>query len=193
MKTHHLLEKLLLSLCLLSLLAPAVGNAAYVIHLRNGGKMATPQYWKEGQRVLFFVPAGVVGIEERMISRIETLADEAVQVREIRRPERRPPESRAEQAPVAAQTSPQKKPKQFDLKAAQEKMALLKGALNSTLARIRKATSDGDSGAREEATTENRQISAEMYRLTDEVKENNHDKLPAGWWAGIGKEETEPR
>ena len=96
----------------------------------------------------------------------------------------------AEAEPKAEKNlSSQKLPKKIDVKAYQDKMAKLTADLNKTLARIRKANTNKDLNAKDEATAENRKISAELWKLTNELKEKNNGELPADWWAGVGKEE----
>lgn len=74
------------------------------------------------------------------------------------------------------------------MKAHQDKMAKLKADLNKTLTRLRKASTSKDLAAKDEATADNRKISAEMWKLTDELKAMNNGKLPIDWWEGVGRE-----
>ena len=100
-----------------------------------------------------------------------------------------------EKSPVEAEQkaeeilSPQEPREKIDLKAYQDKMAKLKADINKTLTRIRKATTSKDLDATNEATEDNRKISAEMWKLTEELQEKNNGKLPADWWEGVGREE----
>ena len=54
---------------------------------------------------------------------------------------------------------------------------------------MRKATASKDEYAKEAAIEENRSFSAEMWKLTDELKAKNKGKLPDDWWEGVGREE----
>jgi len=191
---------------LLMFLVPALGNASYIIRLKNGGQLATPAYWTEGNWLFFYCVGGTAGMERKEIDKIETLKPEdggyTVRTPAIAaKKELPPPPPAAEKAkepgksPVEAEPkaekslSPQKPPEKIDLKAYQDKMATLKAEVNKTLTRIRKATINKDLEAKDEATADNRRISAEMWKLTEELKEKNNGKLPADWWEGVGREE----
>lgn len=171
---------------LISLLLPAVGDASYIIHLKNGGRFLTPQYWEENHVLKFYIVGGVMGIEKKTVKRIEKSAIAVGEVFKGSTPEKLP----AEAEPKAEKNlSPQKPSEKIDLKSYQDKMAKLKSDLNNTLTRIRKATANKDLGAKDEATAENRKISAEMWNLTNELEGKNNGKLPPDWWEGVGREE----
>jgi hypothetical protein len=53
------------------LLIPAVGKASYLIQLKNGGGLATPMYWVEGEWIYFYYGGGIAGVEKDFISKIE--------------------------------------------------------------------------------------------------------------------------
>jgi hypothetical protein len=61
-------------------------------------------------------------------------------------------------------------------------MATLKAEANKTLARLRKAIKNKDLDAKAEAAADQRNVSAEMRKLTDELKEKNNGELPADWY-----------
>jgi soluble cytochrome b562 len=173
---------------------PAAGDAAYLLRLKNGGELTTDQYWLEGGQIFFFYAGGIAGIEKgqiagiekQMVKRIEKTTIDGEEVYEIKEPEKPPAE--AEQK-AEKDLSPQTPPEKIDLKAYQDKMAKLKTELNKTLTRIKKANTNNDSIAKDEATEDNRRISAEMWKLTDELEKKNSGKLPADWWEGVGREE----
>ena len=188
------------------ILTPALGNADYVIRLKNGRQVTTPMYWFEGTRIFFYTAGGTAGMEKAEIDKIEKLETDVgeythrTSVLEGKK-ELPPPPLAAEKAnepkKLPAETEPkaerslpsQKPPQKIDLKAYQDKMAKLTVDLNKTLARIRKANTNKDLDEKEKATAENRKISAEMWKLTNELKEKNNGELPTDWWAGVGKEE----
>lgn len=179
---------LLFAIIISGVMHPAIGDSAYRIHLRSGGRISTSQYWEEKQELKFYAGGGVVGIEKGMVKRIEKCTIDGTKVYASQIP---PEKTRAEAEPkVEKDLSPPKLPAQFDLKAYRDKMAKLKADLNKTLSRIRKATANNDAAAKDEAMADNRRISAEMWELTDELKEKNNGKLPADWWEGIGREEA---
>jgi len=196
---------LCLYVILSSLVFPAVSNADYAIHLTHGGRFSTSQYWEKNNEIMFFNSGGVVGVEKNFVRKIEKLPADPYRDATIRTPERPLPqakpapaagEEKKEEAPPAEteqkaekNLSPQMPPVKIDLKPYQEKMAQLKADINETLKRIKKANTSKDQNAKDEATADNRRISAEMWKLTEELQEKNNGKLPADWWEGVGKEE----
>jgi len=61
---------------LLMFLVPALGDAAYLLRLKNAGRVVTSMYWFEGNKIYFNYAGGVAGMERREIDRIETLKTE---------------------------------------------------------------------------------------------------------------------
>jgi len=198
------MKKNLSSLIILLLfLVPALGNASYLIRLKNGGQLTTPAYWTEGQWIFFYCVGGIAGMERREIDRIErdkTYDNLGTVGRDIEKKAPPPPPKTekpqepgklpAEAKPKAEEIlSPQGPREKIDLKAYQDKMATLKADINKTLTRIRKASASKDMDEKEAATEDNRRISAEMWKLTDELEKKNNGKLPADWWEEVGRKE----
>ena len=198
------MKKNLSSLIILLLfLVPALGNASYLIRLKNGGQLTTPAYWTEGQWIFFYCVGGIAGMERREIDRIErdkTYDNLGTVGRDIGKKAPPPPpktekpqepgKSPVEAEPKAEEIlSPQGPREKIDLKAYQDKMATLKADINKTLTRIRKASASKDMDEKEAATEDNRRISAEMWKLTDELEKKNNGKLPADWWEEVGRKE----
>ena len=184
---------------LLMFLVPALGNASYLIRLKNGGQLATPAYWTEGKWIFFFCVGGTAGMERKEIDKIEKLKTEDGEYIDktpaIAGKKELPPLPPAtekakelEKFPAEAalksekSLSSQKPPEKIDLKAYQDKMATLKAEANKTLARLRKAIKNKDLDAKAEAAADQRNVSAEMRKLTDELKEKNNGELPADWY-----------
>lgn len=157
------------------------GEASYIIHLKHGGQFVTPQYWEDkGGMIFFFVKGGTIGIEKNTVKNIKKLniSDEGE------------PADKEKETPAGAGPLPDqkiRKEEKVDLKAYENKMAKLKTALNKTLDRIKKADADNNQLEKDAAIEENRKISAEMWELTDELKEKNNGKLPVNWWEGVGR------
>jgi len=178
-----------------ALILPVAADAACLIRLESGGRIWTPHCWEEGGELKFYVGDGIAGVEQNMVRHIEKTAMTSGVVYEAPAPAPADAAEKAEKtlsspANVEGGAAPPKAPaKKIDVKAYQDRMARLKADLNRTLARMKKATTNNDPAAKEEAAAENRRISDEMYRLTDELKEGNNGVLPTDWWEGIGKEE----
>jgi hypothetical protein len=162
---------------------PIGSHAAYIIHLKTGGQFVTPQYWEDkGGMITFFVAGGTMGIEKNTVQAIKRSKFDDDQ-----------PPSSEKAAPQTvpfgseAVVKPESTPKKVDLKVYQDKMAKLKVELNKTLARMKTAEKRKDTRAKDEAMEDNRRISDEMWKITDELEKSNV-KLPADWWGGIGQE-----
>ena len=187
------MKKLILCLYVFisSLIFPTFSDADYVIHLKHGGRFSTSQYWEKNSEIMFFNSGGVVGIEKNFVRKIEKLPADPYRNDYVVRPA--PPPPAAKPAPVAmeekqAAVTPEVEEK-VDIQAYKDKMAKLKADINKTLTRIRKANTSKDLDAKNEATEDNRKISAEMWKLTEELEKKNNGMLPADWWEGVGREE----
>lgn len=66
---------------------PIWSHAAYVIHLKSGGRFVTPQYWVEDNKMIcFFVSGGTMGIEKNMVRQIEKSSVEPEYFYEAKKP-----------------------------------------------------------------------------------------------------------
>jgi len=167
-------------------IAPYIGNASYIIHLKNGRQLTTSYYWLENQKVKFYIRGGTMAIEKDSVTKIEESPSILEECAELKGSGERSSEAPQESTKAA---SPQNPHEEVDLKDYQEKMAKLKNELNETLMRIEKATITKDAFLKDQAIEDNRKISAEMWSLTEELKQKNHGHLPADWWEGVGKSE----
>ncbi len=178
---------------------PALSLAEYIIHLKDGGQYSTKQYWHEGDQIKFMVSGGVMGFSKSEVKKIVKVEDTATQedkspqsapesdepaAKQKAAPEIKTPKSAGEKPAKAA---PGVKDKKVDIAAYQAEMAKLKDAVNETLVRMKAADEAKDQTAREAAMEDNRKISAQMWQLTNELKEKNNGKLPADWWKGVGQ------
>lgn len=165
-------------------IAPAIGNASYIIHLKNGGQLKTSHYWLENQQVKFYIRGGVMAIEKDSVGYIEESPVAIEDGSEAKTKEGDPAEVPKEltKDPLSQLSSGE-----LNLKNYQERMAKLKDDLNKTLVRIQSATTKEDQAAKDDAIEDNRKISAEMWSLTEELKQKNDGHLPADWWEGVGQ------
>ncbi len=191
---------ILLALILISFFAfPLFSHASYIIHLKGGGRFITPKYWEEDGQITFFVSGGTMGIEKDTVRSIEKSKIDADDYQTNQSKQTIPKgnlalgktikEEIVPQANVTTVPEANAKEEKVDLKDYQEKMDKLKAEINKTLTRMRKATASKDQIAKDDATEENRRISAEMWKLTDELKAKNKGRLPDDWWEGVGREE----
>ena len=190
MKKITIITLMLISFCAY----PTLSHADYIIHLKHGGQFMTPKYWTDDGQIQFFVRGGTMGIERDTVKAIEkSIIDDD----QTRQPEQSMPRnSRTRQD--ATNTAPDAegksgpninlKEEKVDLKTYQDKMAVLNKELYKTLISIKKAKSRKDQYEIDRAKEENRKVSDEMWKLTNELKAKNKGKLPDDWWAATGKE-----
>jgi hypothetical protein len=75
---------------LISLLLPAVSDASYIIHLENGGRLLTPQYWEEDNYVKFYIAGGMMGIGKNSVRKIERPTITFDGIYKVKTPEKHP-------------------------------------------------------------------------------------------------------
>jgi hypothetical protein len=164
---------------LISLLLPVVSDASYIIHLENGGRFLTPQYWEEDNYVKFYIAGGMMGIEKKSVRKIERSTIDLDGIYEMKKPEKRPAEAEPKAEKIL---SPQEPREKIDLKAYQDKMATLKAEANETRARLREAIKNKDRDAETKAAEDRRKIADETRKLSEELKGKNNGKLPVDWY-----------
>ncbi|MDD5712299.1 MAG: hypothetical protein PHY31_06000 [Smithellaceae bacterium] len=187
------MRKLLISILLIvvAALCAAESRAAYMIILKNGGTIITSYYRYEGKTLVFSSPDGMVGISREDVARIESA--DVVPPPAISRKVPKTGEAAPAAAPAPAQeegtqlpSSPaspsEAKQEKVDIQGYQDRMAELRAQLNESVERMQNAMSSQDKEAEAQARADMRRISAEIYRLTDELKAKNQGKLPEDWW-----------
>ena len=169
----------------LMFLVPALSNASHIIRLKNGGQLTTPGYWTEGKWVFFFCVGGTAGIERSVIERIERYETDDLQGMSLWDPAKTaPPPARAEKAAEPKAAAPENQPAKpkLDLKEAKERKERMTSELDGLAEKMREAARVQDNEAKEKIREQLRNMGTQIYKLTDEVKEQNKGKLPDGWW-----------
>ena len=70
------MRKILTAIIALSFtIYPSFCLAAYIIHLKNGGKFVAKQYWEEGKQIKFKKYGGIIGIQKALVKNIEVTDD----------------------------------------------------------------------------------------------------------------------
>jgi hypothetical protein len=174
---------------LLMFLVPAMGNASYLIRLKNGGQLATPAYWTEGNWIFFYCPGGIAGMERREIDRIEwDKTDYNMGAIEGNIGKKAPPPPPAAEKAKEPGKSPQAAEpakgveEKVNIDAYKSKKDQMTVELDVLLEKQREAAGRGDDDAKEKARVEMVKEAKEIYKLTDEVTKKNKGKLPDGWW-----------
>ncbi len=186
----------------LPLFCTSVCDAYYLLRLKNRGAVTTPAYWLEGNKIHFYVSGGTASLERREIVKIENLEKEVSDYKQRTgavAEKKEPPPLAVGKATESEKPSAEGEPKsekslldqqpsrKIDLKHYQDKMAELTVNLNKTLERLREAIKNKNIEEQDKAREDNRKISAERRKLTQELKEKNNGELPPDWWAGVGK------
>jgi hypothetical protein len=185
-------------LCILFILLrclPAQALPYFVIHLENEGHFITSYYWEEGNEIRFNVPGGSMGVQKGTVKRIRrvddrespsvaagsAVAEEGLKINPELLLEKGSREGgRPEQKPATAPDKGLEKPELDSLK---ERKQILTIKLNEALERLRQATRNQDVAEKEKVRGEMREISKEIYALTDDVRKRNNGILPKGWWS----------
>lgn len=177
MKKHLFLDFVLAVVLVL----PSIGEAAFVIHLKNGGRHITTHCWEEGQELMFYAAGGVMGIQKQSVKVIEKkpveLRWETVPVLPAPRTEVTKPITEPPDKAKAVKTE-----EKIDIEAYRNRKGQMTAELDRLSDKLREATRRKDQEAKNRAMEEMRAKSAEIYDLTDEVKKKNKGKLPDGWW-----------
>lgn len=167
---------------------PAVSGASYLIRLKNGGELATPMHWVEGNQMFFFYGSGIAGIERIVVDKVERSekkpADYMDTTSENRGKKELPPSSSITEKAQVPEKPPEVKAgeEKVNIEAYKNKKDQMTVILDGSLEKQREAAARGDNDAKEKAREEMVKAAKEIYRITDEVTEKNKGKLPEGWW-----------
>lgn len=169
---------------------PALGNASYLLRLKNGRQLATPAYWFEGRLIFFSIPGGTAGMERTEIASIENSEYETqdnlntVIVSSETEKEGLPPTAptgKLQEQPPSSKTK-EKEELNDEMKAYKKTKDQMTEELNRLLEKMHEASATRDNDAKEKIREQVRTKSKEIYKFSDEVKERNKGKLPEGWW-----------
>jgi hypothetical protein len=188
-----------------ALVWPSLSAASYLIQLRNGRHVATSQYWKEGQTIMFSIAGGVGGVPESAVLRIQTVEDPpesdlagtaAPQGMSHAEP-KRAPQGEPQGVPHAEPTAPRHAeptapppaaiPREGgtlskgELEAYGHKKEELKSQLDLAVERYREASSAHNPEDKAKIQREITAWSKRLFDLRDEVKQKNQGRLPEGW------------
>ena len=202
MSVPHVLATVL---CVVALVWPGLSVASYLIQLRNGRHIATSQYWKEGQTIMFSTAGGVGGVPESAVLQIQTVEDPpastltgAAEPHVAPHAARQgvPPAEPHALLPAEPNTLPPAEPNalppaagpreggklsQRDLEAYWHKKEELKAQLDLAVERYREASSAHSPEDKAQIQREITAWSKQLFDLRDEVKQKNQGRLPEGW------------
>ncbi|MDQ1334550.1 MAG: hypothetical protein QG552_1500 [Thermodesulfobacteriota bacterium] len=166
----------------LFLLLPAAGFAGYVIHLKDGTKFVTDQYFEEGDQIRFKRYGGLVGIEkDRVREIVETDAVLQNGISTLEQPAVVPPEkAKLENEKDKEKGVDIKEELDPDLVYKERKIELVK-KLREALQSYKRAKEIGEKNIIDEEFRRTSQMSSELSKLEKEVKAR-HDGILPGWW-----------
>lgn len=166
---------------------PLFSQASYIIHLKDGGQFITAQYWEENGQIHFFVSGGTMGIDKAEVRKIEKSNLDPDENNEIDEPRNdippvvvSTPEKKIKKDAIPPESAEKKE--KVDLKVYQDKMATLNTEAKKALVRLREAIKNKDTDAKAAAAADRHNISVEIRKLTDELKQKNNGELPADWY-----------
>lgn len=171
---------------------PIGSHAAYIIHLKSGGRFVTPQYWVEDNKMIcFFVSGGTMGIEKNTVKAIEKskFDDESDLIQPKRATQMAVTQPQGET--IANKTGPDFNGKKIpgantikekvDVSAYKDKMNELKAEADEARRSLREAIKNKDTATEAKAVEERQKIAIKKRDLTNELKEKNNGKLPTDW------------
>lgn len=165
---------------ILSFLAfPATGQDSYRIRLKNGGEFTTVRYWSEGDQIKFYTSGGIAGVQKDSIKKIEKTASENILYRKSDSDQKSPEISSKTNGHGDEKTEEEVV---VDLSYYTKKKGQLDAELDRALDRLREATKNRDTEAKNKARETLKKIHNEIYVLTEEVRGMNKGKIPEGWW-----------
>jgi len=194
------MKKFILVILLLFLTFPAIGNAAYLIRLKNGGEFKTFRYWSEGDQIKFYVPGGIVGISKDSVRKIEKI--ELLYEERTASPEKKPApvpvktesetdvnvkdapdaDAKEKEAPAAgAAKKIETKSKEIDVEYYQRINEELWDKYRKAKERYDQSKLDRDELIGNEAKKEISEALDKLTELSGELKKKNKDILP-DWW-----------
>ena len=160
---------------LISPLLPAGSDASYIIHLKNGGRFLTPQYWEENNYVNFYVVGGTMGIEKNSVKKIRKLdrvdIEETVIQNAVKKSQLQPPIQKAEKTDNDL----------VDIEYYKREKQRLEQELGEAKQRYLSSLEKGDKETKHIASGDTLKINIQIDQLKKELKEKNKGVLPE-WW-----------
>ncbi len=169
------------TIILVLLISPSIGDASYLIQLKNGEEFITNRYWEEGNQIMFYSYGGVVGIQKDLVRKIE----ESNLSEKTGTDEQKATETRKMAGQEAGSENKEGNEK-VAIKDYREKKLLLKRKFDEAWERYLEASKNKDIEAKEKAREEMTGFSKQIYDLADELKAKNKGVLP-DWWEEKGK------
>jgi hypothetical protein len=168
-------------------MCPSICMASYLVQLTNGNQFITYGYWEDGTRIRFYSGGGAVAVAKASVSTIKEM-DIAMESRtDVRSIISSPkaPEMLPEKDGPGGETTAGKKSGHpiISLDGYKEKKLRLQARLDKALEGFREASGNGDSEAKKKAIRDITEASAEMLKLTDDLRAKNNGVLP-DWWEG---------
>ncbi len=194
------MKKLILVIFLLFLTFPAIGDAAYLIHLKNGGEFTTFRYWSDGDEIKLYVTGGIVGISKDSVRKIEKT--ELIYEERTASPEKSPDtvpaevepqinvkvkdapdaDAKEEEVSAAGTAGNETKSKEIDVAYHKRGKKALMEKYRQTREKLEDARNSRNKAAIRDVKKEIKEINNQLTDLALKLKEENNGMLPI-WWA----------
>src|SRR6266446_5289690 len=162
-----------LLVCLSIITSPLTSSAYYIIHLKNGREIVTSKYWKQDNMVLFDIDGNVAGIKESAVLKIDSKdTSNEIAVRS---------EENVKNVNVSDidKNTDNAKNININIEEYKKKKETIKAQIDDVLEKFREAS--GKQDEQERLRQEISGLSKQIYAINDDVKKQNHGRLPEGW------------
>ncbi|MDO8723938.1 MAG: hypothetical protein Q7J31_17175 [Syntrophales bacterium] len=151
---------------------PAVSGASYLIRLKNGGELATPMYWSEGDQIKFYIYGGVAGIQKDSVRKIRKLdqvyIEETVIQNAVKKSQLQPPIQKAGKTDNDL----------IDIEYYKREKQRLEQELDEAKQRYLSSLEKGDEETKHAASRDALKINIQIDQLKKELTEKNKGALP---------------
>ncbi len=180
-------KKISIAVGIFCLLFPSICLSSVIIEMENGGTFIANQTWESDSQIHFHFNGGLVSIPKQSIHSVRDSDRPYIDQTVLEKEQATAPSSPPEQDIREEEASPKEPPgaeSTFDLARSKKEHKQLKAQLGISLKHLRMASRQRDAEEKERARETIREISRQIYEITDEVRTNNGE-LPDGWWGGV--------
>lgn len=160
-------------ICVSAIASPLTSSASYIIHLKNGRQIVTSKYWKQNNKILFYIDSGVAEIRENVVLRIDEKGTSNEIVTKL--------EEKVKNVNTSNVENKSQETKDIDIEEYKNKKEQIKFHIEDVLEKYREASSKRDKEEQERLRQEISALSKQVFDINDTVKQKNHGRLPDGW------------
>jgi hypothetical protein len=160
-----------LLVCLSIITSPLASSADYIIYLKNGREIVTSKYWKQDNEIMFDINGNMAGIKESAILKIDS-KDTSNEIAV-------PSEEKVQNVNIPNIDKNIDNTKNINIEEYKKKKEVIKSQIDDVLEKFREAS--GNKDEQEKLRQEISGLSKQIYAINDDVKKQNHGRLPEGW------------